>query len=87
MLVFPRWFDQYGMAARIRAHGLGLVGDAHRATASGIVRQVKRLLDDPAFAQRAARMRSQAQSYAQPDAAVRIIESWMYERRTEKSLP
>jgi zeaxanthin glucosyltransferase len=81
MLVFPRWFDQYGMAARIQAHGLGLVGDPRRVTPSGIVQQVRRLLDEPAYAERAARMRSHAQGYAHPAAAVRLIESWMLASR------
>lgn len=77
MLVFPRWFDQYGIAARVRVHGLGLVGDGSRTTSPAIARQVTQLLDDPTYAERAVVMRRAAQAYSQPDLAVRIIESWM----------
>jgi zeaxanthin glucosyltransferase len=78
MLVFPRSFDQYGIAARVRAHGLGLAGNSSWTTPSTIDRQVRQLLGDPAFTERAAFMRRHAQGYAQPDLAVRIIESWMH---------
>jgi zeaxanthin glucosyltransferase len=78
MLVFPRWFDQYGLAARVRAHGLGLAGNPSRTTPSKLERQVRQLLGDPAYAERAALMRRHAQGYTQPDLAVRIVESWMH---------
>jgi UDP:flavonoid glycosyltransferase YjiC (YdhE family) len=76
MLVVPRWFDQYGVGARVRAHGLGLVSDPRRVTAARVARQVDQILDDPAYAERAAQMRRRAQAYAQADLALRLIESW-----------
>ena len=84
MLVFPRWFDQYGIGARVRFHGLGLVGDPRRATPSGVERQVRRLLGDPAYAERAGRMRQHVEACAQPDLAVSFIEEWMGARLRQR---
>ena len=56
MIAFPLGFDQFGNAARVVYHGLGLRGDARRATADDIGRLIDAVAGDEAMRRRCARM-------------------------------
>jgi UDP:flavonoid glycosyltransferase YjiC (YdhE family) len=56
-VVFPIGFDQPGAAARVRYHGLGVVGDFRAATVEAVHSLLSQVLRDDRF-----RLRSQAMS-------------------------
>lgn len=63
MIAFPLGFDQFGNAARVVYHGLGLRGDFRRATADSIGRLIDDVLDDEAMSRRAEAVASMARNH------------------------
>lgn len=66
--------DMGGNAARVQYHGLGLVGDGERDTADQIAGHLDRLLAEPAFATRVARLRSRTVRYKDERVAEQVVE-------------
>lgn len=65
MLVYSgKRYDQNGCAARVQYHGLGLMRDKDRDGPDEIRRQIRRVLDDARFAERARHFRALAETYA-----------------------
>lgn len=61
MLVIPLAIDQPGNAARVVHHGLGLVGDVERSSSAGLLELIARVLNEPSFRARTARMQRRFQ--------------------------
>jgi hypothetical protein len=59
MVVFPLGdsFDQFGTAARVEYHRLGIVGDRNTATVADVQESIDTVLDDPELATRIERFR------------------------------
>lgn len=78
MLVVPLAVDQPGNAARVRHHGLGLVGDVDTASARSIGDQLDLLLGQPAFGAAARAMRDRFVDAESRDAGADLVESWAF---------
>jgi zeaxanthin glucosyltransferase len=57
LLVYPRNDDQFGNAARVVFHGVGLAGSRATARSESIRDQALCILDDPGFRDRMLRLR------------------------------
>ncbi len=74
MLVFPCWLDQFGNAARVVHHGLGLRGDLRRESAESLGAKVDSILAEPAFREAARSMQRVIQQEKDSDKALAFIE-------------
>lgn len=63
MLVYPREFDQFGIASRVVYLGVGLRGLRSRDSASTIRRKALRILSNSAFQTRARRIKHEVEGY------------------------
>lgn len=75
MIAFPLGFDQFGNAARVVYHGLGLRGDFRRATAETIGRLIDEVLGDEAIRQRSAAMAALARNHAPYESEMAALEA------------
>lgn len=77
MVVFPLGdsFDQYGTAARVEYHKLGIVGDRNTATVADIQRSIDAVLDDNAIADRIDRFRGAMDRYRTERAVTAAVQS------------
>lgn len=78
MLVVPLAVDQPGNAARVRHHGLGLVGDIDTASAQSIGDQLDLLLGQPGFGATARVMRDRFVDAESRDAGADLVEGWAF---------
>ena len=74
-LAFPLFFDQFGAAARVDYHGLGLVGNASTVTPAGLRDSVRQLLTDPGFRSRSQAMAAAFRESERRESAAAFIES------------
>ena len=85
MLVYSlKRFDQTGNAARIKYHGLGIVGDLSRDDATQVRNHIQTLLTDPSYQMQMARMRDRFHRYADENSAVRAVEALLNVQPQEK---
>jgi UDP:flavonoid glycosyltransferase YjiC (YdhE family) len=75
MIAFPLGFDQFGNAARVVYHGLGLRGNIRTATAESIGRLIDRVLGDEAMPQRCAAMVARARNDVPYESAMAALEA------------
>ena len=75
MIAFPLGFDQFGNAARVVYHGIGLRGDARRATADDIGRLIDAVAGDEAMRRRCARMAERLRDHDQYEEGMRSLEA------------
>ncbi|WP_349617030.1 glycosyltransferase [Azotobacter salinestris] len=75
MLALPIAFDQPAIAARVVYAGAGLRASPLLARCSTLRRLLRRLLDEPAFAERAARIGSEARPAGGAERAADIVEA------------
>ncbi|SIN70964.1 UDP:flavonoid glycosyltransferase YjiC, YdhE family [Singulisphaera sp. GP187] len=75
MIAFPLGFDQFGNAARVVYHGLGLRGDFRRATAESIGRLIDEVLADEAMSQRCEAMATNARNHAPYESELAALEA------------
>jgi zeaxanthin glucosyltransferase len=75
MIAFPLAFDQFGNAARVVYHGLGVRGDIRTATAESIGRLIDRVLGDGAMTQRCAAMAARARNHVPYESAMAALEA------------
>lgn len=76
LLVFPQAFDQWGNAARVEYHGLGIRASGLSSPA-GICALIDRLLADSTIHANVRRMQAVFQRSQAEDGAVRVIEEWL----------
>ena len=57
MLLYPMAFDQFGLAARAKYHGVGMVSDIRELDVAALQAQIKAVLTTPSFSIQARRMR------------------------------
>ncbi|MFE0018781.1 thioesterase domain-containing protein, partial [Mesorhizobium sp. NPDC059054] len=76
MLTFPCWFDQFGNAARVRYHGLGICGDIATIDETEIARLLDQL-DRSEVKDAVLRMQKVFRTQAKPIAGVELIERMM----------
>ncbi|MFC5511572.1 glycosyltransferase [Massilia jejuensis] len=74
ILALPIAFDQPGVAARIRHAGVGLSASPRFTGAGALARQLRRLLDEPGFAQRCAPLAEQVRNAGGSTRAADIVE-------------
>jgi zeaxanthin glucosyltransferase len=75
MIAFPLGYDQFGNAARVVYHGLGLRGDIRRATADEIGRLIDAVVEDEAMRQRCAAMAALSRDNDRYEAGMRTLEA------------
>ncbi|MGJ9418293.1 glycosyltransferase [Massilia sp. CMS3.1] len=75
ILALPIAFDQPGVAARIRHAGVGLSASPRFASATGLARQLRRLLDEPGFRERCAPLAAGVRSAGGSARAADIVEA------------
>lgn len=75
ILALPVAFDQPGAAARIEHAGIGLRASARVSTTSRIRDQLRRLLDEPLFAQRMAPLAAEIRQAGGVERAADIVEA------------
>ena len=75
MLAFPLAIDQPGNAARIKHHGLGIVGNVRRVSAARLVLMLEQLIGDPSFKDKAERMRREFERVENASTGVTLIEA------------
>jgi UDP:flavonoid glycosyltransferase YjiC (YdhE family) len=81
MVLYPfEFLDQRGNAARIAFHGLGVVGDRSRDSASTIRERVRRVLSDEAFRESGRRMRECTVRDQEENVAVKAVVALLNER-------
>jgi UDP:flavonoid glycosyltransferase YjiC (YdhE family) len=73
-LVFPLFFDQFGAAARVKLHGLGLTGSFASATPDQLHSWLKELLSEPGFRARSQTMAAAFQDRERERPSVAFIE-------------
>jgi len=74
ILALPIAFDQPGVAARIRHAGVGLSASPRFTSANGLARQLRRLLDEPAFKTRGADLAAGIKTAGGSTRAAAIVE-------------
>jgi len=79
MIVYPlsRQIDQPGNAARIKYHGLGLIGDIKKETPEGILQKVDAIISDEIYKKRIEKMRSVYRHYSNANLAALLAEYYM----------
>ncbi|MBV8678115.1 MAG: hypothetical protein JO355_13215, partial [Planctomycetaceae bacterium] len=75
MIAFPLGFDHFGNVARVVYHGLGLRGDARRATADSIGRLIDAVAGDDAIRRRCAAMAELSRDRGRYEAGMRALEA------------
>jgi zeaxanthin glucosyltransferase len=75
VIVFPLAFDQHATAARVKFHGLGLVGRLRDATANNIQTMAEKALRTAYFRTQAAWMRDRMREADGRDIEIRAIEN------------
>jgi zeaxanthin glucosyltransferase len=75
MIAFPLGYDQFGNAARVIYHGLGLRGDIRRATADEIGYLIDAVVEDEAMRQRCAAMAALSRDNDRYEAGMRTLEA------------
>jgi UDP:flavonoid glycosyltransferase YjiC (YdhE family) len=75
MIAFPLGFDQFGNAARVVYHGLGLCGKFRRASAESIGRLIDRVLGDEAMNRRCATMAARARNQIRGESTMAALEA------------
>ncbi|HMB06831.1 MAG TPA: glycosyltransferase [Isosphaeraceae bacterium] len=75
MITFPLGFDQFGNAARVVYHRLGLRGDIRRATADEIGRLIDAVVEDEAMRRRCAAMSALSRDQDRYEAGMRTLEA------------
>lgn len=76
-VVFPIGFDQPGAAARVRLHGLGVVGSFRDATPETVHTLLSRVLDDGGFKSRSEAMSQTFRAREREQAAVAAVERFL----------
>jgi zeaxanthin glucosyltransferase len=74
-VVFPIFFDQFGSAARVQFHELGVVGDFAKASIDGVHRLLSQVLNDPGFLSRSKKMSAVFQTREKEQPSVAFVES------------
>jgi UDP:flavonoid glycosyltransferase YjiC (YdhE family) len=77
MIVYPCWFDQPGNAARVRYHGIGVVGDIHTVTPMSFGRLFEEVAVNRSYRDAAARMRSLLESEIDCSPGVELVEAML----------
>ncbi|MGB3669455.1 MAG: nucleotide disphospho-sugar-binding domain-containing protein, partial [Phormidesmis sp.] len=77
---------QNGSAARVKYHGLGIVGSLQTDQAADIRRHIQALLDQPDYRHRVSDMRDRCQHYANQKVATQLIETLISQKLSRKKL-
>ncbi|MGB5913222.1 MAG: nucleotide disphospho-sugar-binding domain-containing protein [Phormidesmis sp.] len=77
---------QNGSAARVKYHGLGIVGSLQTDQAADIRRHIQALLDQPGYRHRVNDMRDRCQHYANQKVATQLIETLISQKLSRKKL-
>jgi UDP:flavonoid glycosyltransferase YjiC (YdhE family) len=75
MIAFPLGFDQFGNAARVVYHGLGVRGNIRRATAGAIGRLIDRVVEDESLRRHCAAMSVRLQDSDPYEAGMRALDA------------
>jgi UDP:flavonoid glycosyltransferase YjiC (YdhE family) len=75
MLAFPLAIDQPGNAARIKHHGLGIVGNVRRISTDKLILMLDQLIGDPSFKGQAKRMMREFERVENASTGVTLIEA------------
>jgi MGT family glycosyltransferase len=81
MLAVPLDIDQPGNAARVEYHGIGLRCDVARVTKDELVRDIDRLLAEPAFAARLGAMKTAFETVEHGTRGADVVESVLADAR------
>ncbi len=73
-VAIPVAYDQFGVAARIKFHGLGLFAQLEEATPEHIAFLMRQVLEDPSYRTRAQNQGNDLASLDGPGSAAEIIE-------------
>lgn len=74
MIVFPGWHDQFGNAAKVVYHGIGLRGSMKDTTASKLVAMIKKIASSAAITGAVQKMKDEVRKKDEHAACIELIE-------------